>query len=220
MRNSISHAKHDFEGIRSHNPTKLLCLSPKIESTLEISFMTGSSSREELNRPGTVWCKKCNPYRGMTLHLYRSTRPSSCIACLGQGLSNDDVTSGRQGASYLRRFDRELVSVPATLLKKVGWTIVIPIVSGVVTPRNNAQLIGAVVDKLEGTSTRCRSPFYQRFLESSSSPLMRLDEHFTALRAWCKAMSAWLVKTRRSPFRHGRDAGVNGHMTTSRGCTS
>ena len=29
MRNSISHPKNDFEGIRSHNPTKLLCLSSK-----------------------------------------------------------------------------------------------------------------------------------------------------------------------------------------------
>ena len=29
MRNSISHPKNDFEGIRSHNPTKLLCLSPQ-----------------------------------------------------------------------------------------------------------------------------------------------------------------------------------------------
>ena len=30
MRNSISHPiLHDFEGIRSHNPTKLPCLSPK-----------------------------------------------------------------------------------------------------------------------------------------------------------------------------------------------
>ena len=29
MRNSISHPKNDFEGIRSQNPTNLLCLSPK-----------------------------------------------------------------------------------------------------------------------------------------------------------------------------------------------
>ena len=52
MRNSISHTKNDFEGIRSHNPTKLLCLSPKICGTREITSLTGTSSHEELNRPG------------------------------------------------------------------------------------------------------------------------------------------------------------------------
>ena len=66
MRNSISHTKNDFEGIRSHNPSKLLCLSPKICCTREITSLTGSSSHEELNRPGTFWRKTCNPYRGMT----------------------------------------------------------------------------------------------------------------------------------------------------------
>ena len=30
-----------------------------------------------------------------------------------------------------------------------------------------------------------------------------------------KAMSAWLVKTRRAPSRHSRDAGVYGHTTTA-----
>ena len=29
MRSSVSHSKTNFEGIRSHNPTKLLCLSPE-----------------------------------------------------------------------------------------------------------------------------------------------------------------------------------------------
>ena len=55
MRNSISHPKNDLEGIRSHNPTKLLCLSPKSKCTREISSLTGSSSHEELDRPGTLW---------------------------------------------------------------------------------------------------------------------------------------------------------------------
>ena len=34
--------------------------------------------------------------------------------------------------------------------------------------------------------TRCPSPSYERFLEGCSSPFMRLAEHLTALRAWCK----------------------------------
>ena len=35
-------------------------------------------------------------------------------------------------------------------------------------------------------STRCRSPSYERFLEGCRPPFMRLAEHPTALRAWCK----------------------------------
>ena len=50
MRNPISHQKNDFEGIRSHNPTKLLCLSPKIYCAREITLLTGSPPHEELNR--------------------------------------------------------------------------------------------------------------------------------------------------------------------------
>ena len=42
--------KINFEGIRSHNPTNLLCLSPKKLCTREITSLTGSSSLEELNR--------------------------------------------------------------------------------------------------------------------------------------------------------------------------
>ena len=66
MRNSISHPKNDFEGIGSHNPTKLPCLSPKKSCTREITLMTGSSSHEELNCQGTFCRRRCNPYRGMT----------------------------------------------------------------------------------------------------------------------------------------------------------
>ena len=55
MRNSISHHKNDLEGTRSHNPTKLLCLSPEIQCTREITPLTGSSSHDELNPPGTFY---------------------------------------------------------------------------------------------------------------------------------------------------------------------
>ena len=61
MRNSISHPKNDFEGIRSHNPPELLCLSTTPTCTREIALLTGSSSHEELNWPGTFWRKNCNP---------------------------------------------------------------------------------------------------------------------------------------------------------------
>ena len=57
MRSSISHPiLHDFEGIRSYNPTKLLCFSsPKTtQCTRGITSPTGGSSREELNRIGTL----------------------------------------------------------------------------------------------------------------------------------------------------------------------
>ena len=42
--------------------------------------------------------------------------------------------------------------------------------------------------------TRCRCPSYEQLLEGCGSPFMRLAEHLTALRAWRKKMSAWLVK--------------------------
>ena len=66
MRNSISHPiLRDLEDVRSHIPTKLLWLSPKTICTLEIALLTGSSSHEELNWPGTSLTKKNdNPYRG------------------------------------------------------------------------------------------------------------------------------------------------------------
>ena len=55
MGSLISQPKHDLEGIRSHNPTKLRCLtfSPKNICTREVTWLqytTDSSSLEELNR--------------------------------------------------------------------------------------------------------------------------------------------------------------------------
>ena len=55
VRNSISHSKNDFEGIRSHNPTKLLRLNPQLKCTREISSLICSSLPGVLNRPGTFW---------------------------------------------------------------------------------------------------------------------------------------------------------------------
>ena len=52
VKNSLAPPKNDSEVIRSHNPTKLLRLSPKTKCTREITLLTGSSLHEELNRPG------------------------------------------------------------------------------------------------------------------------------------------------------------------------
>ena len=41
MRNSISHPKNYLEGVRSHNPTKLLCLRHKKIRTREFTLLTG-----------------------------------------------------------------------------------------------------------------------------------------------------------------------------------
>ena len=62
--------------------------------------------------------------------------------------------------------------------------------------------------------TRCRNTSYERFLEGCSSPFMRLAEHHGASRS-VQAMSALLVKTRRAPPRHSRDARIYGHTTTA-----
>ena len=58
------------------------------------------------------------------------------------------------------------------------------------------------------------SPPHKRFSVGCGSPFMRLAEHLTALRACCKQMSSWSVKTRRAPSRHSKDARVYGHTTT------
>ena len=59
MRNSRSHPiLHDFEDVRSHNPTKLVFLasSPRtMVCTREIASLTDTSSHEELNWPETFW---------------------------------------------------------------------------------------------------------------------------------------------------------------------
>ena len=80
------------------------------------------------------------------------------------------------------------------------------------TRKQSNQLALSSISKKVGT--KCRSPSYERFLEGCSSPFMRLAERLTALRAWCKQMSAWLVKIRRVPSRHSRHARVYGHTTT------
>ena len=58
--------------VRKTRPKFYALVQKKI--TRENTSLTGSSSHEELNReelncPGTFWRRKCNPYRGMTLHL-------------------------------------------------------------------------------------------------------------------------------------------------------
>ena len=44
---------------------------------------------------------------------------------------------------------------------------------------------------------------------------MRLAEHLYGLSRMVQAMSAWLVKPRRTPSRHSRYARVYGHTTTA-----
>ena len=67
-----------------------------------------------------------------------------------------------------------------------GSYIVIPFaVSGVATSENKVVLIGAVIHKQESRH-KVQRPSYERFLEGCSSPFMRLAEHVTARRAWCK----------------------------------
>ena len=79
MRKSISHPiLHDFKGIRSDNPTKLLCLSSPPNKCVLVKFSSSmthrySSSHEELSWVrGTLWHQKRNPY------VHRRMAPS-CI---------------------------------------------------------------------------------------------------------------------------------------------
>ena len=58
------------------------------------------------------------------------------------------------------------------------------------TKKQSNSLVLLSISKKVGT--RCRSPSYERSLERCSSPFMRLAEHLTALRAWCKqCLSGW-----------------------------
>ena len=58
-------------------------------------------------------------------------------------------------------------------------------VSGVATPekKRNSLALSSISKKID---KMCRRPSYERFLEECSSPFMRLAEHLTLLRAWCK----------------------------------
>ena len=62
----------------------------------------------------------------------------------------------------------------------------------------------------KSVGTRRRSPPYERVSAGCSSLFMRLAEHLTAL-PWrlVQAISVWLVKIRRAPSRHSRDARVH-----------
>ena len=55
--------------------------------------------------------------------------------------------------------------------------------SGHTKKQSNSLALSSINKKV---GTRCRSPSYERFLKGCSSPFMRLAEHLTALRAWCK----------------------------------
>ena len=84
--------------------------------------------------------------------------------------------------------------------------------SGHTRKQSNSLALSSINKKV---GARCRSPSYDRILEEYSSPFMRLAEHLTALSHLVQVMSAWLVKTRRAPSRHSRDARVYGHSTTA-----
>ena len=49
--------------------------------------------------------------------------------------------------------------------------------------KHNTLALSSISKKV---GTRCRSPSYEWFFEGCSSPFMRLADHLTALRAWCK----------------------------------
>ena len=74
--------------------------------------------------------------------------------------------------------------------------------------------IGAVIHK-QGSTHKVPKSVLQTVIRKMQFTLhaTRRRPH-RALRL-VQAMSAWPVKTRRAPFRHSRDARVNGHTTTA-----
>ena len=96
-----------------------------------------------------------------------------------------------------------------------GSYIVIPIaVSGVATPENTAQLIGAVIHKQESRHKVPKSVL-QAVLERMQFTLHATRRTPYGASRLVQAMPAWLAKTRRAPFRHSRDARLYGHTTTA-----
>ena len=89
--------------------------------------------------------------------------------------------------------------------------IVVPIaVSGMATPENEVQLIGAVIREQE---SRHKVP--KSVLRAVLGRRMPFTLHATFRTRHggsrlVQAMSVWLVKTRRAPSRHSRDARVEG----------
>ena len=96
-----------------------------------------------------------------------------------------------------------------------GSYIVTPIaVSGVVTPENTVQLIGAVIYKQESMHKVLKS-FLRAVLGRMQFTLHAIRRTPHGASRLVQAMSAWLMKTRRAPFRHSGDARVYGHTTTA-----
>ena len=87
------------------------------------------------------------------------------------------------------------------------------LLSGHTRKQSNSLALSSMSKKV---GTRCRSPSCERFLEGR----MQFTLHATrrtphSASRLVQAMSAWLVKTRRAPSRHSRDARVYGHTTTT-----
>ena len=102
-------------------------------------------------------------------------------------------TTGSRVRSFVRdgelllRTSGMIVSQSVNMVRHSrGSYIVVPIAVSGSGPTGNYvnPLKLSSISKYVGTM--CRSPFYERFLEGCSSPFMRLAEHLTTLRAWCK----------------------------------
>ena len=77
--------------------------------------------------------------------------------------------------------------------------------------QSNSLAVSSISEKV---GTRCRSPFYERFVEGCSSPFLRPRRTPHGASRLVRAMPACLVKTRRAPSRHSKEARVYGHTTT------
>ena len=77
--------------------------------------------------------------------------------------------------------------------------------------QSNSLAVSSISEKV---GTRCRSPCYERFVEGCSSPFLRPRRTPHGASRLVRAMPACLVKTRRAPSRHSKEARVYGHTTT------
>ena len=92
-----------------------------------------------------------------------------------------------------------------------GSYIVVPIaISGVVTPENKVQLIGAVIHKQESRHNKVPGSILRAVLGRMQFTLHATRRTPHGASRLVQPMSAWLVKTCRAPSRHSIDARVYG----------
>ena len=119
----------------------------------------------------------------------------------------------RGGEPLLRRGMIATCSVNMVRHPQGSYIVILIAVSGVAAPGNKI-FIGDVIHKQENRH-KVPPSVLRAVLRRMQSILLATRRTPRGASRLVHAMSAWLVKTRRAPSRHSRDARVYGHTTTA-----